>query len=936
MVVQPTEFSLNVTQHYRDYFLWEMGNNVILMFMKKYCPKLLIILFGSFFLNSCSEIESVSDPVLLGSEYDGTVNMETQKFAAEGVVARILGKDVASYFKIEIIQKEDSLDVFEVESLDGKIVLRGSNGVSACRALKWYLNNLCHCSVSWRGDNLNLPNPLPEVTQKHREATPFQYRYIFNFCTFSYSMPWWHWPEWERTIDFLALNGINLPLAPIGQEKVWQETYKEFGLSPKDLEPYFAGAPWQPFHWMACLDGWGGPLSQSLIDKQAELQKHILARMRSIGMKPVLNGFSGHVPRALKEQIFPDLKVHGVDWQGFKATLSLDPDDPRFKEIGKAFMKKQAEIFGTDHYYAIDPFIEMVPPTMDLDYRADMGMKIFEAMNDGDPKGIWVMQTWFAKSPHWEGNPWPVPQTKAFFDAIPDDRVLALELIGERWDWTGWDRQNGWYNKPWVWNIVQSFGDQVDIFGGLPQIVNNYKRMQASPNKGNPVGMGIMMEGLDYNPVVFELIFDMMWGDGVPDLNAWKTQYVLKRYGKDIPSVFKAWDILFESRYTSILRTGNSPLIGNPGLWNDGGLDMKIVEAWKLMLEAANELKDCEAYHFDLVNLGREAMGIYATHYSSLVKEAYEAKNVEAFEKSAATMIQYIEDYDRLMATSEHFLLGKWTSGARSWGETEEEKNLLEWGAKRQITNWGGHIGGYAVKEWSGIVGNRSLPLWRLYLEALAKELNTGKSSPMETYKKESREHLDNWPHQRTNLSAKPQGDPIVTSIEMWKKYGQDMWEQGKNTMYKPLQRETPPGIAVNKPVFVTNTVGDNKPEFAINGDAKDRDVAWLATFPASLTIDLEKKHKVMGFQVYPYWGYQGHNQYIIEISSDGKKWSTAVDMSKNTKVATANGYLHSYKITMPTGFQCRYVRLNMLKAPDRGIHIVEFKVFDGSEDIEE
>lgn len=50
-----------------------------------------------------------------------------------------------------------------------------------------------------------------------------RFRYYQNVCTFSYSSVWWDWPRWEREIDWMALNGINLPLAFTGQEAVWQE-----------------------------------------------------------------------------------------------------------------------------------------------------------------------------------------------------------------------------------------------------------------------------------------------------------------------------------------------------------------------------------------------------------------------------------------------------------------------------------------------------------------------------------------------------------------------------------------------------------------------------------------------------------------------------------------------------------------------------------------
>ena len=49
-----------------------------------------------------------------------------------------------------------------------------------------------------------------------------RFRYYQNVCTVSYSFVWWNWTRWEREIDWMALNGINLPLAFNGQEAIWQ------------------------------------------------------------------------------------------------------------------------------------------------------------------------------------------------------------------------------------------------------------------------------------------------------------------------------------------------------------------------------------------------------------------------------------------------------------------------------------------------------------------------------------------------------------------------------------------------------------------------------------------------------------------------------------------------------------------------------------------
>lgn len=44
----------------------------------------------------------------------------------------------------------------------------------------------------------------------------------------------------------MAMNGINLPLAFVGQEWIWVEVFKEYGLTWDDLASFFTGAQ----HWI--------------------------------------------------------------------------------------------------------------------------------------------------------------------------------------------------------------------------------------------------------------------------------------------------------------------------------------------------------------------------------------------------------------------------------------------------------------------------------------------------------------------------------------------------------------------------------------------------------------------------------------------------------------------------------------------------------------
>ena len=76
------------------------------------------------------------------------------------------------------------------------------------------------------------------------------------------------------------------------------------------------------------------------------------------------------------------------------------------------------------------------------------------------------------------------------------------------------------------------------------------KKLSPDPGKGDLAGMGLMMEGLDYNPVTYEFVTDLMWEKGVPDLKEWKRKYLQSRYGNLNDSIIKGWDHIFNYYYT--------------------------------------------------------------------------------------------------------------------------------------------------------------------------------------------------------------------------------------------------------------------------------------------------------------------------------------------------------------------------------------------------
>ena len=212
----------------------------------------------------------------------------------------------AQNFEFRIIPQDKKKDTYSIEDINGKILICGNNANSLAVALNYYLNNYCNASVSWYAEvPVVMPETMPKVGSKITSTARVDRRFFLNYCTYGYTMPYWDWKQWERIIDWMALNGINMPLAITGQEAVWFNVLQQLGMTPDEIRSYFVGPTYLPWHRMANIDRWNGPLPQEWLDKQVELQKKILERERQLNMRPVLPAFAGHVPARLKE-LYPD------------------------------------------------------------------------------------------------------------------------------------------------------------------------------------------------------------------------------------------------------------------------------------------------------------------------------------------------------------------------------------------------------------------------------------------------------------------------------------------------------------------------------------------------------------------------------------------------------------------------------------------------------
>ena len=684
-------------------------------------------------------------------------------------MAKRIFADRASSFVFEVIPSSKGEDVFEIESRQKKIVIRGNNGIAMARGLNWYLKYYCDLNFSWENAKVVLPDELPQVFPKLQRICWAENRYFLNYCAFGYSMPWWDWKQWEKLIDWMALNGINMPLSVTGQEAVWQRVCRKMGMSDAEIMEFFAGAPYLPFSWMGCLDSWGGPLPKDWIDRHAELQQKILLRQRELGMKPVLQGFTGHIPEAIYKK-FPNAKGHTVQWYEWKTHL-LDPNEPLYTKIAALYMKEQTELFGTDHLYAADPFIEMIPPKGDLNFLTDYSRAIYRGMAQVDSQAVWVFQSW----PFMDKKSfWTQQRIKAFFDAVDDNHMIVLDLFCEKKPL--WKATKAFYGKPWIWCNIQNFGNTTFMNGNLDIISKDLQAAKNNPQCMNLSGAGFVNEGLGYNPVVFDLLFEIPWRKGNIILNKWVKDYANHRYGGSNIGAEKAWTIFQNTLYNKSFGSNRSIIINKPSISYQQKLpydNVRLIAAWRLLQEESDKLGSHETFRYDLVNVARQTLANHALKLHEALKDAYNAKDEKMFAAETRNFLELIDDMDQLLGTRKEFLLGAWIEDAKRWGRTKSEKDKLEWNARRILTIWGDSpsLNDYSYKEWSGMLSGFYSKRWLAYFKELQLALKQKKVFDNEAVIDKIFEWEKAWSSQLETYPSEPTGNCIEISQKLLVKY---------------------------------------------------------------------------------------------------------------------------------------------------------------------
>lgn len=584
----------------------------------------------------------------------------------------------------------------------------------AAAGLGCYLRTVAGAHWSWCGNRLDGPMPPPEKTFRFTPALPHTLAY--NYCTLSYTMAFWGEAEWREELDRLALSGFEYLLVQAGLPEVWRRTLAELGYPAERIAAFIpdeAAAAW----WsMGNLEGLGGPLCPERIATDAALGRFIVTEAHALGIKPILQGFTGLVPhdlpRFLSKSAYADARfVEQGNWvEGFVRPILLDPTTKTFQKIAALWYKHLFAVYGITaaDAFAGDLFHEG-GQIGGLDVTA-CARAVQAAQQAASPGVIWMIQAWGS-------NPRP-----ALLRGL-DKRYAMIEALIR--DMAAGHRTRRTFNGvPWLWCELLNFGGNHGLYGGLRALADLGELTRQS-GASTLTGYGLLSEGLQTNPVYYDLLLARFFIPaervlGEEGLRAWLTDYAVRRYGLCPAPLAQAWHILADSAYAptreqegcteSIYCARPGWTVRKASTWSSGELYyspaamLRAVQHFVKAAQSFPELLRQETFCYDLADVVRQALADVGRPLLVLAHDDLAAR--QAF-------LEAIRLTDAILAQHPRWRLDTYEACARRTGGETAVRAY-----RRMITTWSGKRGAlddYAHRQLAGLFSGYYLKRWEVF-----------------------------------------------------------------------------------------------------------------------------------------------------------------------------------------------------------------------------
>ncbi|TAM83334.1 MAG: hypothetical protein EPN47_04280 [Acidobacteria bacterium] len=609
-----------------------------------------------------------------------------------------------------------------------QLVFLGGTGIATLYAVYHYLQR--HCGVGCFADGDHVPQrTLIPVDGIDIFAQPrFKERMHQSLCTYWYAVPWWRWEDWQKYLDWALKNRYNiisLQCNP-GEDIVWHKTWNKFGVDVADGS--YSGPPYGIYS--AIKYGIAPPLPAAWREGQSELTQKIIHYARARGMRTLVPFVPGIVPPEF-HRVYPDAPTFKLTWLGPSHVQQyLLPSSTLYHDVGKAFLEEYLSLYGTDHLYWLETYLEcsvIGDDRLQREVRRDIAAANFQIVDELDPQATGFIEGWsYLDRP----EIWTPALVKESLDKLPMNRIRIIDF----WErYRLYEEMDYWWRRPWHFGAIRVFGYSTYLFGNLPLMEQQFRQIAKDPRADQCVGFSSLEETLGDNYFCFQFLAKLGWNPAETSLRSFTREYALQRFGSAAaPSMIAVLEELLARTYR------DDEQLAFPLYWKRlGTSEASIIprhsaahmyipslrRALERALTAKLALAENPLALHDLNDIARKYLAELFSFHLIAMNAAFEESRETRFEQEAVVIHKIMTFIESLLSHDDYYWLSPSILKARTLPGAPAD---IDRRVRDILTLWAGAIVDYACRDYYELVEGYYRPRVQAYVRKLGEDLHKG------------------------------------------------------------------------------------------------------------------------------------------------------------------------------------------------------------------
>lgn len=603
-------------------------------------------------------------------------------------------------FVLKTIDSDNGLDRYEIYAEDKKIVLAGNNNSALAMAYYRYLSDFCNVLIVNGDYDISgiASTPLPD--SKISRTIPQKIRAKMSYDFFAMQGNFWGFDRWEKEIDFMAMNGINTALMPVGFDGVLYRTLCDIGMNEDFCCEFSSGPAFLSRQLTGNIAATNSVNSKEYLERKIYLGRQIFQREKKLGIEPVLPAIMPSVPFSLRKKDTHMDIFKAPMWQNFPPIFFIKPDNYYFSYYNKKFLQNQRELIGESHSYFFEPLYDVDKKGFDS-YQESLGKELAVLLNDFDESSVCYVHSYSVSA--------------SFFAKTSAEKYIIIDTENNNSELLK--------GKKYIASINGNRYGRTGIYGNVAKVLAN-PYLQAE----NALGISLDIDSFDINPAYCAAALKIITASESLNFDDFIKDFAYRRYrthayDDEIIQLVKTCDydecpgsIICARPCTNIKHTAPFDSI-------ERKTDFRFFYELAEKILKKDERKTAELRK-DIQSVVRQFLSEFSYPVYKKATEFFLDKNVGAYEQASNLFLEICEDMDRLLRTTSDTNLCTQYETAQELGNTKEEKEALQLNFLLLHTIWGpvDHSILYDTvwREWAGLIKDYYAARWYMYFRALA------------------------------------------------------------------------------------------------------------------------------------------------------------------------------------------------------------------------